>query len=124
MRKRPLPQTLEAARSEIERLERRVRSDQKRIEDVSQVMGHLHSDHKLPAVGSRWIRSMDVGLRGGRKVQTAYEFVAYAHGERGPVLVFLGTFDSGQQHTAVSIATFHREFDPAPKARSRGRRAS
>lgn len=130
--KRP-PQTLEAARSEVSRLERRIRSDQKRVEELVLALGDLHSGHKLPAAGSKWIRTMDLGYRRRgvpRTIQTPYEFVAYAHTDAsgGPVLVFLGTYDGRQQHTAVSLQTFYREFDPAPvaakKARARRREAS
>lgn len=123
---RPLPKTLEAARAELAKIERRMRADKQRMEQIEAAIGGLHSQHKIPAVGSRWLRTSDLGYR-GKTSTTEYEFVSMAYPEVGsPVLVFLGRFDLGgkqsAQHSAVSFATFYREFDPAPASKAKRKR--
>jgi hypothetical protein len=132
MSKRALPTTLEAARAELDRLDRRMRADKQRAEAVREVIGSLHNGHQLPAVGSRWIRTFDLGKLGkslrGQTRTTEYVFQAYAYPELGsPLLVFQAVKEDGEregQHSAVSHETFAREFDPAPPAKRKRARSS
>jgi hypothetical protein len=127
-RTRPLPTTLEAAREEAAKLEHRMRADKARLEQLAEVLHSLHSSAgMIPAVGSRWIRTVDMSRYGpsmrGRVSKTSYEMVAYAHPELGsPVLVLLGDYGDSRQHCTVSLATFYREFDPAPAAATKARK--
>lgn len=118
---RSLPKTIEAARTELDRLDRRMRADKARVEALMVRIQEVHqSKGKIPAVGSRWVRTMDLGLRSRVLSRSEYEMVAYAHPELGsPVLVFRGEGDRGPYHSVVSLATFYREFDPAPAKRKR-----
>lgn len=137
------PKNKRAARDEVHALDRRRWIGERRREFL--VSWLRNTLERLPDEGSMWLRS--VRLEGLPEIQTLYEYLHHAYGEKGTFFVLRTVDDYGDtkrrrekaeregrvryangrrpdpQVVVVSPETFALEFDPAPakRARKKGR---